>query len=76
MEEPTKVKRARIRMMATQIVQLSRSDKAVEVELAKAYLELLTENEHLRKRAKRYQDALGAYAGGMQRLGMEYERIM
>ena len=76
MEEPTIVKRERLKMMATQIVQLSKAEKAVEVELAKGYLELLTELEHVKKRAKRYQDALSAYAGGMARLGFEFERVL
>ena len=76
MEEPTKVKRDRLKMMATQIVQLSRSEQAVEVELAKGYLELLTELDHVKKRAKRYQDSLSAHAGQMTRLGFEFERVM
>ena len=68
--------RDRLKFMAVQIVQIAKNNgqERPEVVLAHGFLALLEENKLLAKRCKRYQDALGAYAGGMARLGIEYER--
>lgn len=64
----------RTKLMALQILSVPSSADSPERILAKEYLELLERMELYKKRARRYQNSLEAYASGENRLGFEYQR--